>query len=134
MLIKILKSSGIFSLVVLVLAGCGKSEAALAKDDCSIIKKAYDNSLGKSRWYPVQMPYELRLIQRDLKSDNLRDAVKELSTWEENQLGWGCTTQGCENREIFLERERMDSMRESNQIYIQSLCQSLGINLLENWF
>ena len=117
------------TLLVLVLSACGQSDSDIAREDCKLIKTAYDNSLNKALWFPEQLPYEIKIIYRDLKNDNLRDASEELSKWEKQAF----TIDRVTDPERYQESIRMTENRNAAQIYIQTFCLRYDVTLLESW-
>ncbi len=113
------------TLIVFILSACGQSESDIAREDCKLIKTAYDNSLNKALWFPEQLPYEIKIIYRDLKNENLRDASEELSKWEKKAFTL--------DPEKYQESIKMTENRNAAQIYIQTFCLKYDVTLLESW-
>jgi hypothetical protein len=119
----------LLTLIVFILSACGQSESDIAREDCSLIKTAYDNSLNKALWFPEQLPYEIKVIYRDLKNENLRDASEELSKWEKRAFTIDLVT----DPEKYQESIRMTKNRNAAQTYIQTFCLRYDVTLLESW-
>jgi hypothetical protein len=117
------------TLTILILSACGQSDSDIAREDCKLIKTAYDNSLNKALWFPEQLPYEIKVIYRDLKNDNLREASEELSKWEKQAVTIDLVT----DPEKYQELIRMNENRSAVQTYIQTFCLRYEVTLLESW-